>query len=687
VRRNPALAAVAVAVAGALACRGAPPRPADAPLPPLDTRALDRSISPCDDFYAYACGGWLAATEIPSDRASWSRGFAELEERNARDLRRLLEQAAAGKVDPRDRFGRKVGDYYAACLDEPSVEGRGLADLHAVWARIDAAGDRSALAGELGRLHAAGLAVPFALGAGQDARDATQVILVVQQGGLSLPDRDYYLSGADGSRVIRERFGEHVREMLRLAGRPEREVQVDAAAVETVERALAETHWTRTELRDPARTSNRVDRAGLQRLAPAFPWGAFFEGLGQPRLDAVSVTTPRFVERVGRLFDTAPLETWKAYLRWRLLDAMADARAVPKRLVEARFRFESASFSGAAAPLARWKHCVQQTDAALGFALGEAYVRAHFGAEGKDRTTRLVSEIERAMEADLDALAWMDEPTRAAAREKLAKLVNKVGYPDRGRDYSTMKVGRDSFFRNVLAAGRFETARQLAQIGKPLDRTEWRMSPPTVNAYYSAARNEMVFPAGILQPPFFNRAAPEPVNYGAIGMVVGHELSHGFDDKGRQYDGSGNLRDWWSPSVARRFESRAACLVEQFSAYEPIPGVTLDGKLTLGENIADLAGLELAHAAMQSARKGRPDAERKLLGFTPEQQFFVGYAQSWCAKFRDEDVRRRAVTDPHAPPRFRVNGALANMPGFAAAFECREGSPMARAAEQRCRIW
>jgi putative endopeptidase len=677
-----------VALAALAACRKAPPalHAEDAFPPPIEEAALDRNVSPCDDFFQFACGGWLARVEIPPDRAYWHRGFMEVEERSQRQLRRILEAAAAGRADPSDRFADKLGAYWASCMDEEGVEARGLVELRAEWARIDAVTDREALAAELARLHAAGVQSPFPMFADQDAKDATQVILTIVQGGLSLPDRDFYLSQDGKHPQIRKDFGEHVRRMLALAGVPAPAADAQALAIEELERALAETHWTQTELREPSRVYNRVDRGGLEKLAPGLPWARFFEALGHPALAAVNVTTPRFVERAGELFAKGSLDAWKAYLRWHLLSGMAAARALPKAFVDERFRFEAKAFTGAKALLPRWKHCVEATDDALGFALGESYVRLHFGAEGKDRTTRLVGEIEKAMERDLERLSWMDEQTRQGARGKIAKLVNKVGYPDTWRDYSTMAVTRGSFFRNVLAAARFETNRELTKVGKPLDRTEWLMSPPTVNAYYNPAMNEMVFPAGILQPPFFNRVAPESVNYGAIGMVVGHELTHGFDDQGRQYDAEGNLRDWWTPTVSKEFDRRAQCVVDQYAAYEPVPGVKLNGKLTLGENIADLGGLRLAFAAMQAARQGKEEPP-PVAGFGAEQQFFVGYAQSWCAKYRDEALRLRAVTDPHSPARFRVNGPLANMAEFSAAFRCAEGTPMARPAGSRCEVW
>jgi putative endopeptidase len=659
------------------------------PLPAIDESALDRTVAPCEDFYAFACGGWISRNEIPPDKPRWNRGFDTLREQNLAVLRTILDAEAEGKVDPRDRFAEKVADYYASCMDQAAVEARGLHDLRAEWARLDAVEDRGALAGEIARLTSAGIAAPFQVTSDQDAKDATQVIGIVTQGGLSLPDRDYYLSDDPKMAAIRARYGEHLRRMHELAGLSPADAAARAKIIAELERSLAETHWTRTERRDPKRVYNRVDRAGLEKLAPAFPWAHYFEAIGHPEVTAVSVTTPRFVERVGQLYAGKPLDTWKAYLEWHLLREMTRERAVPKAFVDEAFVFSSESFTGAKELQPRWKKCVQSTDEALGEALGQTYVRLHFGEEGKARTSLLVRELEAAMGRDLDAIPWMDDATRAKAKEKLARIANKVGFPGRWRDYGSMSVDRRSYFGNVLAAGRFEVNRRLAKIGKPLDRTEWLMSPPTVNAYYSPPMNEIVFPAGILQPPFFNPTAPEAVNYGAIGMVVGHELTHGFDDAGRQYDAFGNLSDWWSQSVSAEFEVRAQCLVDQFGGYETLPGVKLNGKLTEGENIADLGGVKLSYAAMQAARRERPPGggDGTVAGFTPEQQFFLGYAQAWCEKVREPYARMLAATDPHSPPRHRVNGPLANFPEFAKAFSCAPGAAMVRPGTSRCQVW
>jgi endothelin-converting enzyme/putative endopeptidase len=652
--------------------------------PAIDVSALDRKTAPCEDFYQFACGGWLARAEIPADKPLWG-AFTIVEERTLAELRGILDAAAAGTLAPPDRDGKRIGDYYGACMDEEGVEARGLRDLKAEWARLDAVSEPGALAAAVARLHLGGVPALFGFGQVQDAKDATQVIGQVEQGGLTLPDRDYYLKDDARTAEIRDLYAKHLRKMLALAGLPEAEADREASAVQRIETALAETHWTQVELRDPQRTYNRVDLDGLEKLAPRFPWRGFLADLGIPGVAAITVTTPKFVEQVGRLLGTVRPEDWRAYLRWHLLEAMAGDRALPRAFVAEKFAFSSAAFTGQKEMMARWKKCVGAVDDALGDALGRVYVARFFGAGARERTAGLVGEIEKAMAESLRAVPWMDAATRRKAEEKLARIANKVGYPERWRSYEGFEPERDSWFRSILAAEAFETRRQLAKIGRPVDRQEWLMTPPSVNAYYEPAMNEMVFPAGILQPPFFNRGAPDAVNYGAIGMVVGHELTHGFDDQGRQYDGAGNLRDWWSPAVAEEFKRRAACLVKQYGEYEGAPGAKLDGELTLGENIADLGGAKLAFAAHRAALEKAPG--RDLAGFTPDQQFFVGLAQAWCTRTREPFARMLAGIDPHSPPRYRVNGSLVNIPEFAAAFRCEAPSPMVRLPGQRCEVW
>jgi putative endopeptidase len=683
------LAAASITLALAVACKSGGTPAARAGAAPavtgVDPAIVDPSVKPCDDFYQYACGGWLAKTPIPPEKSIWSRGFSEVEERNVALLRDIAQADAAGQLDPADRFAKKVGDFYAACMDEAGIEARGTKDLLALWARIDQVQDVPALAKELGFLHKQGDFPLFRLESDQDAKDATQVIGVVEQGGLSLPDRDYYLKDDPKSAAIQQAYREHVERMLRLAGVPAAQAVEDVKAVYALERALAEAHWSRVEMRDPKRTYNRIDLVGLEKAAPRFPWKSYLDALGHGGLTAFSTTTPRFLTRVDELLGKTPPATWRTYLRWRVLSAAASHRALPRAFYDERFAFLSKHFTGAEKQEVRWKDCVHATDGALGEALGQAFVRRHFGEESKASTRQMVSDIEGAMGRDLDGLGWMDDATRARAREKLAKVVNKVGYPDSWRDYGALKVDRGSYLNSLLAAQAFEVNRDLDKIGKPVDRNEWEMSPPTVNAYYNPAMNEMVFPAGILQPPFFTRGAPAGVNYGAIGMVEGHELTHGFDDEGRQYDALGNLRDWWTPAVGAEFDRRADCVAKQYDGYVAVDDVKLNGRLTLGENIADLGGLKLAYAAWQHSRAGKPATP--VAGFTAEQAFFIGYALSWCTSTRPQAARLRAATDPHAPPMWRVNGPLANLSAFAEAFSCPAGSAMVRAGEQRCEVW
>ncbi len=682
-------------ILAACATPGTPPPPAPAapasPLPAtrplaqgIDPSIVDRSVSPCVDFYAYACGEWIRNTEIPADKSRWVRSFDVMREDNKERLHGVLESAAAGKVDPQDRFGQKVADLYAGCMDEEAVEASGLAQLREEWKRIDAVKDGPGLAAAVGRLHAQGAFPLFSVRATQDAKDSRQVIGNVVQGGLSLPDRDYYVKKDDRSDALRRDFLAHVERQLVLAGEPVPQAAADATAILGIESALAESAWTRVEMRDPNRVYNRLDLVGLRKAAPSFDWDGYLAALGAAGVSTFNASTPRELARIDELVRTTPPAAWRAYLRWHALAQAADLRALPRAMSEEAFWFQARHFSGEKAMQARWKHCVDVTDRLLGEALGQSFARRFFAGDARAKALSLVVGVQGAMGQRLSTVDWMDDATRARASEKLAAVNNKIGYPERWRDYSDLQIRRDAFLASALSASAFEVRRQIGLVGKPVDRAEWRMSTPTVNAYYSPPLNEIVFPAGILQPPLYTQGANDAVNYGAIGLVVGHELTHGFDDQGRQYDARGNLSDWWSPPVGAEFVRRASCVERQYSEYTAVEEVKLNGKLTLGENLADLGGLRLSLAAYQASRRGLPP-EPPVGGYTPEQQFFLAHAQAWCAIVRPENVRLRAVTDPHSPPRWRVNGPLSNVPEFAEAFQCKAGDPMVRAI--RCEVW
>ncbi len=651
--------------------------------PPLEETGIDVSIidektPACEDFYRHACGLWLDKTPIPADKPAWSRGFSVIADRNELLLKDILEKTAAGKSLSSDPYQDKIGSYYAACMDEAGVEAHGAAELAMELKRVDAIKALDGLTVEIAREHKSLDNAFFSFGSQQDFKDATQVIGVLDQAGLGLPDRDYYLKDTAKYKELRTAYEAHVKNMLVLAGEKPEAAATHAKTVMTLERALAEASMSLVDRRDPKKVYHRIDLAGAQKTAPEIAWKKYLTELGFAKVTAINVAVPDFFSALGKLLKKTPIADLRTYLRWHVVHGAAGA--LPKAFVDETFDFYGKKLKGLLEQRPRWKRCVGAVDHSLGEAVGRVFVSTTFGAEGKNQTLSMIRSIEAAMRSNLTTLGWMDEPTKKMANEKLESIANKIGYPDKWRNYDTLEVSRTSYLQNFLRANRFETDRELAKIGQPLDRTEWQMSPPTVNAYYDPSMNEMVFPAGILQPPFYNRTARGSVNFGGVGMVMGHELTHGFDDEGRQFDAKGNLHDWWSPAVNKEFDQRAACVVQQFDGYVAVDDQHISGKLTLGENIADLGGIKLSHAAFVAAAAPKPQGH-----FTDEQLFYLGYAQTWCMSRRDEYARLLVATDPHSPAKFRVNGPLSNLPEFAAAFSCKPGDKMVR--KDACTVW
>lgn len=658
--------------------QAAPAKPVPTPeLRSFDISAMDKSADPCTDFYQYACGAWMAKNPIPGDQPSWGR-FNELAERNRDVLHDILERASKPDAK-RTPVLRLIGDYYAACMDESTVNKLGTKPLEPELARIAAIRNRRQFIETVARLQQSGVNALFRFGPSPDLHNASMNIAAVDQGGLGLPDRDYYLKNDAKSVETRAKYVEHMQKMFELLGHAPAKAAAEAKTVMNIETALAKASMDRVARRNPSNRDHPMSREELARVAPQFDFNAFFGATGAPAFSKLNVVNPDFFKQVSPQIEAVPLDSWKTYLTWHLVHEVAPALSQP--FVAENFRFFQQYLNGQKEQQVRWKRCVRLTDQQLGEALGQPYVDETFGAEGKRRTLEMVHAIEQAMAADLKALSWMTDETKKQAEIKLKAIQNKIGYPDKWRDYSTLKVSRNDFLGNVTRAEAFEFNRETRKIGKPVDKQEWNMSPPTVNAYYSPLQNNINFPAGILQPPFYDNRADDAVNFGGIGAVVGHELTHGFDDQGSRFDAEGNLRNWWSDTDRKEFDKRTGCIADEYSSFVAVDDVRLNGRLTLGENTADNGGVRLAFMALKQHGK---DLVPKN-GFTPEQRFFISYAQIWCQNVTPENARLRALTDPHSPGRYRVNGVLQNMPEFWETFGCKQGQPMVR--ENACRVW
>jgi putative endopeptidase len=651
--------------------------------PAFDVKNMDTSVKPGDDFFAYANGTWLKNNPIPPEESRWG-SFNELIEKNNEALHQVAEKAASAKTsDALAPEVQKVADYYSSGMDEAAINAAKATPLADEMKRIDAIKDKKDVLNEIAHLHELGVTSLFGFTSGQDDKNSTMMIAQAYQDGLGLPDRDYYTKTDDASKKLRDQYVAHVTKMLTLAGTPADKAAAAANKILALETELAKGSRTRVELRDPEKNYNKMKAADLQKLTPSFQWADFFKTLKVSDPGDINVGQPDFFKAADKVFASTSIDDWKNYFHWHLIhDA---ATELSSDFVDENFNFYLKTLTGAQQLKPRWKRVVTSTDAALGEALGKLYVADYFPPQAKARAEELVKNVQASMADAIRNCAWMDEKTKDAALKKLAAFTIKIGYPDKWRDYSALQIDRGPYALNAMRASMFEVNRVLKKIGKPVDRSEWGMTPPTVNAYYNPNMNEIVFPAGILQPPFFSATADDAINYGGIGAVIAHEITHGFDDQGRQYDAQGNLRDWWTPESAAKYKERSQKIVQQYSEYEPLPGMHINGELTLGENTADDGGVKIAYAAFKKATAGKP--QDKIDGFTPDQRFFLGWAQVWRANIRDEALKMRLVTDPHSPARFRCNGPLSNTPEFQKAFDLPDGAPMVRPPDKRVAIW
>ncbi len=654
-----------------------------APPKSFDISAMDKSADPCDDFYEYACGTWRKKNPIPPDQSRWGR-FNELAEYNRQVLHDILEKASAN--DPkRDPIKRQIGDFYASCMDEGAVNAKGSAPLKPVLARIAAITNRDLLIGAIADLTAHGMlgGALFGFGAQPDLHDASKEIAQVVQGGLGLPDRDYYIAQDAKSQETRTKYKEHLTKMFHLIGDDDATAAKEADAVMKIETQLAEAAFERVKMRDPKNRDHKMTVAELAELAPNFEFKRYFQDTGAPSFTEVNVVPPDFFQKVNGVLASVPLEDWKSYLRSHA--ARTAAPYLSEAFVQENFDFFGRYLNGQKELQARWKRCVQLTDRLLGEALGRPYVAEKFGPDAKQRMLTMVNALEQALATDIQQLPWMTPETKAQAEIKLKAITNKIGYPEKWRDYSSVKIVRGDLLGNVEQAGSFDRQYNVNKIGKPLDKKEWGMTPPTVNAYYNPAENDINFPAGILQPPFFDKTEDDAVNFGGIGVVIGHELTHGFDDQGSKFDADGNLKNWWTEADRKEFDQRTGCEADEYSSFVAVDDIHLNGRLTLGENTADNGGARIALLAYQTVDKGKKEATEKKDGFTPEQRFYLSFAQIWCENRTDESARLLAKTDPHSPGRFRVIGTLQNNADFAKAFGCKAGQKMV--SEHACRVW
>ncbi len=680
------LIALVVTAAIPAICQIVPaPTPTKSPeLRVFDGSLVDKTVDPCENFYRYSCNGWFKRNPLPADETSYGR-FTELAELNRLHLKQILEQTALADHMKRNANTAKIGDEYASCMDTTSINKLGLSPLFPELDKIAALKSAADLPVLLAHLHSIGVNAFFGLGSNQDYADATSMISFYGAGGLGLPERDFYTRTDAKSLETRQQYKDHVRRIFALAGEPDAQATQDADTVMAIETRLAKASLTITELRDPKNLNHPTDVAGFAKELTHFSLADYVTAAHAPRAGKANDTEPKFFAEFNALIADTPIDQIKAYLRWHLLHAYAGT-SLPESFDQENWSFYSHTLNGAEKQQERWKRCTSRVDRELGEALGQEYVARYFPPAEKRQALEMTLAIEQTMDKDIDSLDWMGSATKIEAKEKLHTVMNKIGYPEKWRDYSKLRITRGDALGNEMRAHEFEFARDLAKIGKPVDKGEWEMTPPTVNAYYDPQMNNVNFPAGYFQPPFYSDKEDDAANYGDMGSTVGHELTHGFDDEGRQYDKDGNLKNWWTKDDEIGFNSRADCMVRQYDAIEAVPGVHLNGKLTLGENLADLGGLWLAWLAwLDKAQAAHVDMDAKTGGYTPDQRFWIAYAQQWCTQTRPEQLRTQAQSDPHAPDEYRTNSVLQDLPEFAKSFSCRKTAAMV--SPKPCRVW